>query len=161
MKNTTDTETRYYISFSLADELFAIDVQQVIQVMQATSFTPVPQAPGFLKGVTNFNGKIIPVVNLHQKFGFKESSNSDHQLIIILSVLYQDNDVEIGILVDDSDEVFEWNPNDIKPYPVSGNQEKGAFIQGVLNRKDRFSFVLKVNSLFDDNEIKNITNTEI
>lgn len=159
MKNTTATQTRHYISFSLADELFVIDVQQVVQVMQATSFTPVPQAPDFLKGVTNFNGKIIPVVNLHQKFGFKATEDSDHQLIIILTVLYQEINVEIGILVDDSDEVFEWNPGDIKPYPVSGNKEKGAYIQGVINRKDRFSFVLKVNNLFEDKEIENITNT--
>lgn len=160
MKEKTATETKHYISFSLAGEFFVVDVQHVTQVMQASSFTPVPQAPEFLKGVTNFNGKIIPVVNLHQKFGFKEPENQSHQLIIILSVLFKDAEVEIGILVDDSDEVFEWNPSDVKPYPVSGNQEKGAYIAGVINRKDRFSFILKVNSLFDDNEIKNITNTE-
>lgn len=160
MKNTKATETNHYISFSLASEFFAINVQHVIQVMQASSFTPVPQAQEFLKGVTNFNGKIIPVVNLNQKFGFKEPENKSHQLIIILSVLLQEAEVDIGILVDDSDEVFEWNSADVKPYPVSGNQEKGAYIEGVIHRKDRFSFLLKVNSLFDDKEIKNITNTE-
>ena len=160
MKQTTADETKHYISFSLAGEFFAVDVQQVTQVIQASSFTPVPQAPEFLKGVTNFNGKIIPIVNLHQKFGFKEPENKDHQLIIILSVLFQDAEVDIGILVDASDEVFEWNPEEVKPYPVSGNPEKGAYIEGVINRKNRFSFILKVNNLFDDNEIKNITNTE-
>ncbi|MBN2616462.1 MAG: purine-binding chemotaxis protein CheW [Bacteroidales bacterium] len=160
MKETTATESNHYISFSLAGEFFAIDVQHVTQVMRASSFTSVPQAPDFLKGVTNFNGKIIPVVNLYQKFGFHEPEEKEHQLIIILTVLFQDAEVEIGILVDSSDEVFEWNPTDVKPYPVSGNQEKGAYIEGVIHRKNRFSFVLKVNSLFADNEIKNLTNTE-
>jgi purine-binding chemotaxis protein CheW len=156
MENSVDSNLQHYISFSLAGEYFAINVLRVVQVLEATSFTPVPQAPRFLKGVTNFNGKIIPVVNLHEKFGFQEPEDKSHQLIIILNVEYQGAEVEIGILVDDSDEVYAMDPGLVKPYPVSGDQEKAAFIEGVISRKERFAFLLKVNNLFDDNEIKNI-----
>jgi len=155
MEDSSNSNIKHYISFSLAGEFFAIDVQHVVQVLEATSFTPVPQAPLYLKGVTNFNGKIIPVVNLHEKFGFSEPEDKSHQLIIILNVLFQKTEVEIGILVDNSDEVYAMDAGEVKPYPVSGDPEKAAFIEGVIKRKDKFSFLLRVDNLFENKEMTN------
>ena len=59
----------YYITFKLGDELFAIDVRKVREVLDLTLITRVPTAPHFMRGVVNVRGTAIPVVDLRLKFG--------------------------------------------------------------------------------------------
>ncbi len=158
MEKTSSPVMQHFISLSLADEFFAVNVQYVVQVLQAASFTRVPQAPPFLKGVTNFNGSVIPVINTYLKFGFSEPQDTVHQLVIVLNVMREGNNTPIGIIVDESDEVFEIDPAEIKPYPVKTGKYNTDFIDGVIHRKGRFMLVLNVEKLFSKEEIDDFVN---
>jgi purine-binding chemotaxis protein CheW len=57
------TETRQYMTFKLGDELFAIDVAQVREVLEVSQITKVPTAPAYMRGVVNVRGQATPVVD--------------------------------------------------------------------------------------------------
>ena len=63
------TETRQYMTFRLGDELFAIDVAQVREVLEVSRITKVPTAPAYMRGVVNVRGQATPVVDLRLRFG--------------------------------------------------------------------------------------------
>jgi purine-binding chemotaxis protein CheW len=58
------TETRQYMTFKLGDELFAIDVAQVREVLEVSQITKVPTAPAYMRGVVNVRGQATPAVDL-------------------------------------------------------------------------------------------------
>lgn len=151
---------KHFISFTLGKEYFAIDVQNIIQIFQITSVTRVPQAPKFLKGVTNYNGNVIPVINTHQKFGFEEPQNTDRQLLLVLSIQVEDSTAEVGIIVDKSEEVFEINEQELKPYPVQGGKYKTDYIDAVIHRKEHFLLVINVERLFSKKEFDEFVKQE-
>lgn len=73
---TAITTTAQYITFQLGDELFAIDVAQVREILELSTITKVPTAPGYMRGVVNVRGKAIPVVDLRAKFGLPPAEDT-------------------------------------------------------------------------------------
>lgn len=151
---------KHFISFTLDNEHFAIDVQDVIQIFQVTTITRVPQAPKFLKGVTNFNGNVIPVVNTHLKFGFDEPQKAERQLIIVLSIHVEESTTEVGIIVDKSEEVLEISEQDLKPYPVQGGKYKTDYINWVIPWKEKFLLVIDIAKMFSKKEFDEFVKQE-
>ena len=150
METTGSIEKKqHYILFYLGEELFAINVKYVLRVLEATSFTKVPQGPAFLKGVTNFNGSVLPVVDTYRKFGFSENKLTQKPLILVLSLNVEDKNTNLGFLVDDSNNVFEVPDNEIKPYPATGNKFNVEYIEGVIERDGKFILILNPEKLFE------------
>ena len=54
-------ETRQYLTFKLGEEVFAIDVAKVREVLDFTAITKVPRTPDFMSGVINLRGNVVPV----------------------------------------------------------------------------------------------------
>ena len=63
------TETTQYLTFKLGDEVFALDIGKVREVLDFTTVTKVPQTPDFMRGVINLRGNVVPVVDMRLKFG--------------------------------------------------------------------------------------------
>ncbi len=160
METVAPDVKKHFISFTLGKEYFAVDVQNVIQVFQVANITRVPQAPKFLKGVTNFNGNVIPVINTYLKFGFDEPQNTARQLIIILSIQVEESTAEVGILVDKSEEVFEINEQELKPYPVQDGKYKTDYINWVIHRKGKFLLVVDVAKMFSKQDFDEFVKQE-
>ncbi len=154
-KHTSETteKKQYFILFYLGGESFAIDVKYVIRVLEATSFTRVPQGPSFLKGVINFNGSVLPVVDTYLKFGLPAKENFRKSLILVLNLNVEGKNTNLGVLVDDSNDVFEAGDTDIKPYPSSGSKYDVNYIEGVIERKGMFMLVLNPEKLFEEDAL--------
>ncbi len=162
-KNIAETveQKQYYILFYLAGEPFTINVKFVLRVLEATSFTKVPQGPSFLKGVINFNGSVLPVVDTYLKFGFPAKEDFKKSLILVLNLNVDGKNTNLGIVVDDSNDVFELHDTDIKPYPAFGNKYDVDYIDGVIERKGLFILILNPEKLFEDEAVFNIGNTKL
>ncbi len=154
-------QKQYYILFYLAGELFAINVKYVLKVLEATSFTKVPQGPSFLKGVINFNGSVLPVVDTYFKFGLPAKEDFKKPLILVLNLNVEGKNTNLGFVVDDSNDVFEVNNADIKPYPAFGSKYNVDYIEGVIERKGLFILILNPEMLFEDEAVFNIGNTKL
>jgi hypothetical protein len=82
----TITETTQYLTFRLAEELFALDIGKVREVLDFTSITKVPQTPDYMRGVINLRGSVVPVVDLRLKFGMAMAEQTVNTCVIIVEV---------------------------------------------------------------------------
>ena len=98
--STTISETGQYITFKLGDELFAINVAQVREVLELPQITKVPTAPEYMRGVVNVRGKAIPVVDLRLKFGLPSTPDTVNSRIVVLELELDGETTIVGGIAD-------------------------------------------------------------
>lgn len=72
MSNDIMNEVGTYLSFKLSEEVFAINVSKVLNILEVSKITKIPKAPDYMKGVINLRGSVLPVVDMRIKFGLPE-----------------------------------------------------------------------------------------
>jgi purine-binding chemotaxis protein CheW len=147
MSTAIDTIAQY-ITFKLGDELFAINVAQVREVLEMPPITKVPTAPDFMRGVVNVRGKAIPVVDLRLKFGLPPTADTIHSRIVVLELELDDEVTVVGGIADSVHEVIELEPGQINPPPRIAMRWRTDLIQGMGKRGDEFIIILDINRVF-------------
>jgi len=147
------TETALYLTFKLGDEVFALDVSQVREVLDLTLITKVPQAPDFLRGVINVRGSVVPVVDMRVKFGLSRTDDTTDTRIIVMELDLDGEMSTLGALADSVHEVVEMEPEQIEAPPKIGMRWKTEFIRGIGKRNDDFIIVLDIDRVFSMNEL--------
>ncbi len=147
------TETRQYMTFKLGDELFAIDVAQVREVLELSQITRVPTAPDYMRGVVNVRGQATPVVDLRMRFGLPPSADTVHTRIIVMELELDGEATVLGGVADSVHEVIELEPGNINPPPRIAMRWRTEFIQGMGKRGDDFIIILDVNAVFSSEEL--------
>lgn len=141
-------QTAQYITFKLGDELFAINVAHVREVLELPCITRVPTAPDYMRGVVNVRGKAIPVVDLRLKFGLPSARDSVHSRIIVLEVELDGETTVVGGIADSVHEVIELEPSQINPPPRIAMRWRTELIQGMGKRGDQFIIILDIQQVF-------------
>lgn len=142
-----------FLSFTLGEEVFAINVSKVINILELKPITKVPRTPDFLKGVINLRGTVLPVIDLRLKFGLPEKEATVDTSIIVLNIEKDGEDVLLGILVDAVKEVLEFKTDEIAPAPSIGTKYDSNFIQGMWRIEESFIMVLDIDKVFSVEEI--------
>ena len=133
-----------YLTFRLADNQYAIDILTVREIIGVPDITRVPQMPAFVKGVINLRGKVIPVVDLRQRFGLGETPRTDETCIIVI-----DTGQDTGLMVDAVSEVIDIADDQIDPPPSMGAAVDASFIRGMGKVDDGVKIVLDVEKVVD------------
>jgi purine-binding chemotaxis protein CheW len=149
----TITGTAQYITFKLGDELFAINVAQVREVLEISQITRVPSAPEYMRGVVNVRGQATPVVDLRLRFGLAKSADTVHTRIIVMELELDGEAVVLGGIADSVHEVIEIEPGGIDPPPRIAMRWRSEFIQGMARRGDEFVIILDVDAVFSTEEL--------
>jgi purine-binding chemotaxis protein CheW len=149
---STLTDSAQYITFKLGDELFAINVSRVREVLDLSLITKVPTAPGYMRGVVNVRGRAIPVVDLRLKFGLPPTTDTVNTRIVVLELELDGKATVLGGLADSVHEVIELEPGQINPPPTIAMRWRSEFIQGMGRRGDQFIIVLDINAVFSREE---------
>jgi purine-binding chemotaxis protein CheW len=147
------TETCQYMTFKLGDELFAINVAQVREVLEVPLITKVPTAPQYMKGVVNVRGQSIPVVDLRLRFGLPKGTETVQTRIIVMELALDGEIAILGGMADSVHEVIELEPGNINPPPKIAMRWRTEFIQGLGKRGDDFIIILDFNSVFSSDEL--------
>ena len=147
------TETCQYMTFKLGDELFAINVAQVREVLEVPLITKVPTAPQYMKGVVNVRGQSIPVVDLRVRFGLPQGTETVQTRIIVMELSLDGEVAILGGMADSVHEVIELEPGNINPPPKIAMRWRTEFIQGLGKRGDDFIIILDFNSVFSSDEL--------
>src|SRR5512136_505844 len=113
-------ETTQYLTFRLDEELFALDIAKVREVLDCTAVTRVPRTPEFMLGVINLRGSVVPVVDLRLRFGMTRIEKTVNTCIIITEVNVDDDVLVLGVLVDSVQEVIDLSPAELEPAPKIG-----------------------------------------
>jgi purine-binding chemotaxis protein CheW len=146
--STTINETAQYITFKLGDELFAINVTQVREVLELPQITKVPTAPDYMRGVVNVRGKAIPVVDLRLKFGLPSTPDTVNSRIVVLELELDGEITVVGGIADSVHEVIELEASQINPPPSIAMRWRTELIQGMGRRGDEFIIILDINRVF-------------
>jgi len=147
------TETGQYMTFKLGNELFAISVAQVREVLEISRITRVPTAPAYMRGVVNVRGQATPVVDLRLKFGLPPGPDTVHTRIIVMELELDGEPIVLGGVADSVHEVIELEPSAINPPPRIAMRWRTEFIQGMGKRGDDFVIILDVKAVFSSDEL--------
>jgi len=158
MSISTITETTQYLTFKLAEEIFALDVAKVREILEYTTVTKVPQTPDFMRGVINLRGSVVPVIDLRLKFGMTATEQSVNTCIIVAEVAMDDETVLLGALADSVQEVDEMEPGQIEAAPHIGTRLKTDFIKGMGKQDGNFVMILDIDRVFQADELAMIAN---
>jgi len=153
------TQSRQYMTFKLGDELVAIDVAQVREVLEVSSITRVPTAPAYMRGVVNVRGQATPVVDLRLRFGLPPADDTVHTRIIVMELELDGEPAVLGGIADSVHEVIELDPSAIDPPPRIAMRWRADFIQGMGKRGADFLIILDVNAVFSSEEIALVRDT--
>jgi len=147
-------ESSQYLTFSLDNEIFALDIAQVREVLELSAVTRIPRTPHFMRGVINLRGHAVPVVDMRLKFGMDHRDDTVNTCIIIVETRFGDEGSVLGALVDSVSEVIELLPDAIEPAPRMGTTIKSDFIHGIGKHDERFIIVLDVVRVFSKQELE-------
>lgn len=147
------TEMGQYLTFKLGNELFAINVGQVREILEISSITKVPTAPGYMRGVVNVRGKAIPVVDLRLRFGLPEAADTVSTRIIVMELMLDGERTVLGGIADSVHEVIELDPASINPPPRIAMRWRTELIQGMGRRGEDFMIILDVDAVFASDEV--------
>ena len=153
MAVTEIIETTQYLTFKLEEEIFALDISKVREVLDFTTITKVPRTPEFMRGVINLRGNVVPVVDMRLKFGMTKTENTVNTCIIIVEINLDGETTVLGALADAVQEVIELGSGQIEPAPKIGTRLKTDFIQGMGKRGEGFIIILDIDKVFSADEL--------
>jgi len=152
-------ETTQYLTFKLSDEVFALDITKVREVLDFTAITKVPRTPDFMRGVINLRGSVVPVVDLRLKFGMSRTEKTVNTCIIIVEVNVDSETTILGALADSVQEVMDLGPDHIEPAPKIGMLLNTEFIKGMGKRDSNFIIILDFDKVFSAEDLALVQDT--
>jgi len=148
----TITEITQYLTFKLEEELFALDIGKVREVLDFTSITKVPQTPDYMRGVINLRGNVVPVVDLRLKFAMGMAEKTVNTCVIIAEVELDGEKVVMGAMADAVQEVLDLEPDQIEPAPRIGTKLNTEFIKGMGKYAEQFIIILDIDKVFSSDD---------
>ena len=146
-------ETVQYLTFKLADEVFALDVAKVREILEITTITKVPQTPDFMRGVINLRGSVVPVIDLRLNFGMECTEQTINTCVIVVEVNLGGELIVLGALADSVQEVVEMEPEQIEPAPHIGTKFNTDFIKGMGKIDTKFVMILDIDKVFSSEDL--------
>jgi purine-binding chemotaxis protein CheW len=153
MQETNIASSQQYVTFSLGEELFGVEVTRAREILSVTPVTKVPQTPGYLLGVINLRGQVVPVVDMRLKLGLPVSEETEDTCIIVVEVLVDGESIIVGALADAVREVLEIRTDQIEPAPRLGTRLKTEFISGMGKVGEQFLILLNIDQVFSSHEL--------
>ncbi|MFH1027646.1 MAG: chemotaxis protein CheW [Pseudomonadota bacterium] len=157
MSISTITETTQYLTFKLDEEIFALDVAKVREILEYTNITKVPQTPDFMRGVINLRGSVVPVIDLRLKFGMSSTEQTVNTCIIVTEVEMDGETILLGALADSVQEVNEMEPAQIEAAPHIGTKLNTDFIKGMGKQDNHFVMILDIDRVFSSDDLASIS----
>ena len=146
---TTDTVPVQYLTFTLGEEVFAMDIRTVREIIQHGAMTVVPLMPKFVRGVINLRGAVVPVIDLQSRFGRATTIVGKKTCVIIFDASRDGEKTELGLMVDAVSEVIEIQPAQIEQPPQFGTSIQREFIRGMGKVAGEFIVILEPERALD------------
>lgn len=157
MSEQLDLDEKQYVVFELGRETYGLDIATVREIITMQTITQVPRTVEYVEGVINLRGRVIPVFNLHRKFGLQAGEASRSTRIVVVEV---EGGNTIGMIVDGVSEVLRIS-NDIVERPSTIISDVDVeYLAGVAKLDERLVILLdleKVLSKEDHSMLENIS----
>lgn len=138
-----------YLTFKLGKEKFAANIANVLHILGVPAITELPNAPAYIKGAINLRGKVLTVIDPHEKFKMSPQPITKNSCIIVLEFEKDGERTELGALVDAVDKVIEVSQGQLLPPPNLGTEFKSDYIENVIKMDEEFILVLNIVNVFN------------
>lgn len=145
-----------YLTFILGSEVFAINILNIKEIIEYGNLTEVPKMPGFIRGVINLRGSVVPVIDMAARFDKPSAAITRKTCIVIIEVAHAASTQVVGVMVDAVNEVIDIEPTEIEPPPSFGANIRADFIEGMGKVGGRFVIILNVNKVLSVDEISEL-----
>lgn len=160
MNETVRKQNTQYLTFKLGDELFALDVIQVREVLDVTAITKVPRSADFMRGVINVRGSVVPVADLRVKFHMSPTETTLNTRIVVMEIDIDGDPLILGAMADSVHDVMDMDDAAIEPAPRIGAKLNSQFIKGIGKHNDAFIIILDIDKVFSSEEVQLLAETE-
>ena len=145
-----DTLANKYLCFKLSNEEYGIAIRHIIEIIELQKITEVPDMPGFVRGVINLRGKVIPVIDLRLRFHILEREYDDRTCIIVIHI----DETLIGLIVDTVDEVLLISGDNIEEAPkFSSTSTKDRYVEGLAKVGETVKIILDVEKILYEKDL--------
>ncbi|MBI5237462.1 MAG: chemotaxis protein CheW [Deltaproteobacteria bacterium] len=141
-------KTLQLVTFRLGQEEYSLDILRVQEIIRYIDLTRVPRAPEFVEGVINLRGRVIPVLDLRNRFGLPDAGKNEDTRIIVVDI----DDKTIGLKVDAVSEVLRLSSDTVEPPPSLVMDGSSEYIMGVGKVDQRLIILLDVSKLLNFTE---------
>ena len=132
-----------YLTFRLGNEDYGLEILKVQEILGIIPVTKVPRLPPYVRGVVNLRGKLIPTVNMRERFGLPHEEDTLKTCIIVVQIALAGHALTMGVIVDQVSEVLNILENQIEPPPDFGANIGVDFMLGMgkVGQKSSFSWI--------------------
>ena len=149
VKTTQEDLSMKYLSFLVADEIYAVSIMRVKEILEYGNITPLPRMPDFLWGAINLRGRVVPVIDLAVRLDKAVRSDVTRRTcIIIVEMLMADQSrMNVGLVVDAVSKVLDIHADQIESVPSFGGNINTDFIEGMGKLETGFVILLNIDSV--------------
>lgn len=149
-----DTQKDKFLTFSLGNEFYGIEIKYVTEIVGMQPITEVPELPEYIRGIINLRGKIIPVMDVRLRFKKPIREYNDRTCIIVIDI----KDIAIGLIIDSVSEVMSIPEGDIVLPPGASQGLNNRYIKGIGKVGNDVKLILDCDKLLNDEEADNLSN---
>lgn len=148
-----DTQRGRFLVFSVDGSIYGLPIRFVTEIVGIQPATRVPGTPGYVKGIINLRGRIIPLIDVRLRFGKQEIPYNDRTCIIVIDV----DSVAVGLVVDKVSDVMTIGDGQIAPPPAGGALgSENRYIEGIGKAGDMVLLLLDAEKLLRADEMEMI-----
>jgi purine-binding chemotaxis protein CheW len=156
MKQETVVQGQQYLTFTVTGESFGIAIASIKEIIEYRTPTEVPMMPGYMRGIINLRGRVLPVIDLAARFGRSKLAETRRTCIVILEVREKDEQHDIGVMVDAVSAVVEIADADVEPAPSFGANLRTDFISGMGKIGEGFVILLDIGKVLSLEELASL-----
>lgn len=135
------SETQQYVIFSLNEQVYGIEILKIKEVISYRKITPLPNMVGFIKGIINLRGIVLPVFDLREKFSLSETTYTPFHTIIVMEISGR----VMGVIVDEISDVVELVPEEVQATSNLPPDVQAEYIKGIGKKEDDYELIVLLN----------------
>jgi purine-binding chemotaxis protein CheW len=136
------------IAFCIGEQEFCVDIMSVREIRGWSPATPLPQTPGYIRGVINLRGAVLPIMDLAERLGLPATEASVRSVIIVVKV----GERMVGLLVDAVSDILSITQDLIQPTPDVACDRVKAFVRGLISVEGRMISEIALERLLPEME---------
>ncbi len=148
MTEAINAAARELIAFRIGEQEFCVDIMSVREIRGWTPATPLPRAPGFMKGVINLRGAVLPIIDLGARFGLRTSEPSERHVIMVAHI----GGRMVGLLVDAVSDIIQLTDEALQPTPDVASEQVKSFVKGLFALEGRLISLIELDRIVPEVE---------
>lgn len=136
-------DTRELIAFRIGAQEFCVDIMSVREIRGWTPATPLPRSPGYMKGVINLRGTVLPIIDLGARFGLETSEPTARHVIMVANI----GGRTVGLLVDAVSDILQMTESQVQPTPDVASDHVKSFVKGIFSIEGRMISLIELNQI--------------